>query len=48
MNPDTLLLLTLALAFYAVGTIWAHEVDIFRAWRLVDPDTFHRLQLGHW
>jgi hypothetical protein len=48
MNPDTLLLLNLALAFYAVGTIWAHEVDIFRSWRLVDPDTFRRLQLAHW
>jgi hypothetical protein len=41
------LLLNLALAFYNVGTIWAHEVDIFRAWRLVGPQ-FHDVQAAHW
>ena len=30
MDPETYLLLNLALAFYNVGTVWAHEVDIFR------------------
>jgi hypothetical protein len=40
--------LNVALAFYNVGTIWAHEVDIFRCWRLVPPDAFHRLQEVHW
>jgi hypothetical protein len=44
MNPATFLLLNLALAFYNVGTIWAHEVDIFRTWKLVDPDAFPRVQ----
>jgi hypothetical protein len=48
MNPATLLLLNLALAFYNAGTIWAHEVDIFRSWKLVDPVTFHRVQGVHW
>jgi hypothetical protein len=48
MNPAALLLLNLALAFYNVGTIWAHEVDIFRSWRLVDPITFQRIQAVHW
>jgi hypothetical protein len=24
----------LALAFYNVGTIWAHEIDTFRSWKL--------------
>ena len=48
MSPTTLLLLTLALAFYNVGTIWAHEVDIFRTWRLVDPRSFARVQERHW
>jgi hypothetical protein len=48
MNPATFLLLNLTLAFYNVGTIWAHEVDIFRSWRLVCPDAFHRIQAAHW
>jgi hypothetical protein len=42
------LLLNLALAFYLVGVIWAHEVDIFRSWRLVGPSEFHRVQEVHW
>ena len=33
MNTTTFLVLNLALAFYNVGTIWAHEVDIFRSWK---------------
>ncbi len=48
MNPVTFLLLNLALAFYNVGTIWAHEVDIFRSWKLLGPDAFHRVQTAHW
>lgn len=42
------LLANLALSFYLVGTIWAHEVDIFRTWRLVDPKDFHTIQRVHW
>jgi hypothetical protein len=41
------LLLNLALAFYLVGGIWAHEVDIFRTWRLVGPEQFHQVQRVH-
>jgi hypothetical protein len=38
MRPQmTFLLANLALAFYNVGTIWAHEIDIFRTWKLLDP-----------
>src|SRR5215472_17997208 len=48
MNANVFLLLNLALAFYSVGTIWAHEVDIFRSWRLLDPATFHQVQAVHW
>lgn len=48
MNPATFLLLNLALAFYNVGTIWAHEVDIFRTWKLVDPEAFPHVQGAHW
>jgi hypothetical protein len=48
MNSSIFLLLNLAWAFYNVGTIWAHEVDIFRSWRLVPPETFRRVQTVHW
>lgn len=48
MNPTTFLLLNLALAFYLVGAIWAHEVDIFRNWQVLDPENFHRVQSTHW
>jgi hypothetical protein len=42
------LLANLALSFYLVGVIWAHEVDIFRSWRLVGPDRFAEVQGVHW
>ena len=48
MTPGVFLLLNLALAFYNVGTIWAHEVDVFRSWKLVPQDAFHRVQAVHW
>ena len=48
MVAHVFLLLNLALGFYNVGTIWAHEVDIFRSWRLVDRKDFHALQQTHW
>lgn len=48
MRPATFLLLNLALAFYNVGTIWAHEVDIFRSWQLIPMGSFHRVQELHW
>jgi len=48
MNPTVFLLLNLAVAFYNVGTIWAHEVDIFRSWRLLEPTDFRRVQQVHW
>jgi len=48
MNPNAFLLLNLALAFYGVGAIWAHEVDIFRTWKLLDPATFRTVQTTHW
>jgi hypothetical protein len=48
VSPTGFLVLNLALACYNVGTIWAHEVDIFRSWKLVDPTTFHRVQRAHW
>jgi hypothetical protein len=48
MTASSFLLLNLALAFYNVGTIWAHEIDIFRAWALVDGKDFHEIQKVHW
>jgi len=48
MSRVTFLLLNLAVAFYNMGTIWAHEVDIFRSWRLLAPSDFHRVQRAHW
>lgn len=47
-GPHIFLLANLALAFYLVGAIWAHEVDIFRSWRLVGRAEFHELQTVHW
>jgi hypothetical protein len=47
-HPLVFLLANLALAFYLVGAIWAHEVDIFRNWQVLDADNFHRLQELHW
>jgi hypothetical protein len=48
MTPTVFLLLNLALAFYNVGTIWAHEVDIFRTWKLIDANDFRKVQTAHW
>lgn len=48
MNPNAFLLLNLALSFYLIGTIWAHEVDIFRSWRLIDRKDFPAVQRVHW
>lgn len=48
MSPSVLFLLVFALAWYNVGTIWAHEVDIFRTWRLVPAAAFHKVQSSHW
>lgn len=47
MNAKVFLLLNLALAFYNVGTIWAHEIDIFRTWKLIGRAEFHRVQTVH-
>lgn len=47
-HPSAFLLVNLALAFYLVGAIWAHEVDIFRNWQVLDPENFRRVQGVHW
>jgi hypothetical protein len=48
MRSDTFLLLNLALSFYLVGAIWAHEVDIFRSWALIGASDFRKVQSVHW
>lgn len=48
MSATVFLLLNFALAFYLVGCIWAHEIDILRNWRVLDPENFHRMQAAHW
>ena len=48
MRSGAFLLLNLALAFYLVGAIWAHEVDIFRSWALIGASDFRRVQSAHW
>ena len=48
MTKEIFLLLNLCLAFYNVGTIGAHEIDIFRSWKILDPKSFHAVQLKHW
>jgi hypothetical protein len=48
MGAGGFFLLNLALAFYNAGTIWAHEVDIFRTWKLIGPQEFHQVQRTHW
>ena len=47
-GPVSFLLLNMALAFYNVGAIWAHEIDIFRSWRLASADNFGAIQTLHW
>jgi len=47
-SKELFLVLNLSLAFYNIGTIWAHEVDIFRSWKFLDPKTFLIVQRAHW
>jgi hypothetical protein len=48
MNARVFLLLNMAVAFYLVGAIWAHEADIFRSWRLIDARNFAAVRSAHW
>jgi hypothetical protein len=47
ISKETFLILNLAIAFYNIGTIWAHEIDILRTWKLLDPKTFHIVKEVH-
>jgi len=48
LTKEIFLILNLVLAFYNVGTIWAHEIDIFRTWKFLDAKAFHTVQHIHW
>jgi hypothetical protein len=47
-STQTFVLADLALSFYLTGAIWAHEVDIFRSWQLINPADFRVVQATHW
>lgn len=34
--------------FLQCRIIWAHEIDIFRTWKFLDPKTFRAVQTTHW
>jgi hypothetical protein len=42
------LLANLALAFLIAGFVWAHQVEIFRSWRLIDAKSFRAVHDAHW
>lgn len=48
MNANIFLLSNLALSFYLVGAIWAHEIDIFRSWKLIGAKDFRIVRSVHW
>jgi hypothetical protein len=45
----TLFLLgNLALAWLIAGFVWAHQIEIFRAWRFLDEKSFRAVHDAHW
>ncbi len=43
------LIINLAIGFYAVGIVWANEVDIFRSWQHIhDVGDFREVWHAHW
>jgi hypothetical protein len=42
------LLANVALTFYLSGYIWAHEVEIFHSWNMLDEGSFAPAQETHW
>ncbi len=49
MLEFTFLIVNLAIGFYAVGIVWANEIDIFRSWQYVhDAADFRAVWHAHW
>ena len=46
--PTLFLLGNLVLASVIAGFVWAHQIEIFRAWRLLDQKSFHAVHDAHW
>ena len=43
------LVINLSIGFYAVGIVWANEIDIFRSWQHIrDVDDFQTVWHVHW
>jgi hypothetical protein len=42
------LLGNLVLASVIAGFVWAHQIEIFRAWRLLDRASFRAVHDAHW
>jgi len=42
------LLANVALAFLIAGFVWAHQLEIFRSWRLIDAKSFRAVHDAHW
>jgi hypothetical protein len=42
------LLANVALAFAVAGFVWAHQVEVFRSWRLIDAKSFRAVHDAHW
>jgi hypothetical protein len=47
-GAENLLLRNIALSLYNVGIIWAHEIDIFRAWKLLNLADFLAVHAAPW
>ena len=46
--PTLFLLGNLVLASVIAGFVWAHQIEIFRAWRLLDKESFRAVHDAHW
>ncbi|MBN2151417.1 MAG: hypothetical protein JW839_08230 [Candidatus Lokiarchaeota archaeon] len=49
MLEMTFLIVNLAIGFYAVGIVWANEIDIYRSWQHIhDTKDFRAVWHAHW
>ncbi len=49
MSQIIFLVINLSIGFYAVGIVWANEIDIFRSWQHIhNVDDFRKVWHEHW
>ncbi len=49
MLETIFLIVNMAIGFYAVGIVWANEIDIFRSWQHIhDTTDFRAVWHAHW